>query len=144
VDQEPEVLTAGDPLGSPVALGLVAAVVVCGLGDCDGVDGGSAGGVVDGGVVLGGVLGLGEVDLDGDGLGDLDFDGLGLGLGDFDGEGVGVGVGVGVGLVCGGAATAPTTRAALKKWLHQTGAILTFSPVVGASTMSAVPLALLP
>jgi hypothetical protein len=85
--------------------------------------------------------GDGDGESDGDGDGECDGDGLDDGDGDGDGECVGAGVGT-----VGGAtgfplpSTAGTTRVAPKKADHQTVAILTFSPVCGASIILPLPM----
>jgi hypothetical protein len=81
-----------------------------------------------------------EDEVDGVALGGLDGDPDGLGevLWVVDGCGLGVWLGVALGPLCG-ARTAGITRAALKKADHQTVTILTFSPVVGASTILLSP-----
>ena len=77
----------------------------------------------------------GDVDPDGDGDGDGECDGDGDG--DLDGDGDGECDGDGDGE--GDAWTAGTTRVAPKNADHQTGAIFTFSPVIGASIILPLP-----
>jgi hypothetical protein len=94
--------------------------------DGGGLDGGGLdGGGLDGGALDGGWLG-----------GDEGTDGVGVGecVAGVDGDGDGEGEGFGA------AATAGTTRVAPKNADHQTGAILTFSPVIGASIIRPCPM----
>src|SRR5215467_5318061 len=115
---------------------------VVSVGDGDGEsDAGGGGGALDesdgDGVPESELDGL--VDCDGDPLGDVDGlvdgdvlgDGVGVGDGECDGLGDGVVVGPGI---------AGTGRVAAKNADHQTGAIFTFWPVIGASIILPLPI----
>jgi hypothetical protein len=93
-----------------------------GVGDGWVLGGALDGGALDGGADDGGALDGGALD------GGAEDGGVWLGLGEC--------VGLGVWL---GAGTASTTRVAPKNADHQTVAILTWSPVVGASTILPPP-----